>query len=335
MTMKYRLALSLCAMAAALFAISPADAAHTGKRVHIKYEKKSLARAGSVKTLVRVSRIKTLARAGSVHKIIRASREELELNSDGSPNLKSAAVLVVDFNDGQTIYGKNPQTVTPIASITKLMTAMVSLDAALPLDEMIEITQADTDMLKHTSSRLTVGTELSRRNMLQLALMSSENRAAFSLSRSYPGGREAFIGAMNRKAVELGMTNTRFFDPTGLTSQNVSTAEDLVRMVRAAYQYPLIRQFTTTSAYEVETAAGRNLQFHNSNALVKSGSWNIGLSKTGFINEAGRCLVMQANIGLRPVVIVLLDSWGKYTRTADANRIKKWLESHLGHRPVA
>jgi D-alanyl-D-alanine endopeptidase (penicillin-binding protein 7) len=172
--------------------------------------------------------------------------------------------------------------------------------------------------------------------MLRLALMSSENRAAASLSRAYPGGTPAFVAAMNRKAAELSMFNTHFVDSTGLSSDNVSTAEDLVKMVKGAYEYPLIREFTTTSTHEVETVAGRNLQFRNSNGLVRNvnSSWEIGLSKTGYISEAGRCLVMQAKIAARPVIIVLLDSWGKQTRIGDANRIKKWLETKLDRKPV-
>jgi D-alanyl-D-alanine endopeptidase (penicillin-binding protein 7) len=256
------------------------------------------------------------------------------LAAAGLPSLKSSIALVVDLIDGQTIYGKNVEHVSPIASITKLMTAMVALDAELPLEETIVIDQADVDQLKHTASRLTVGTGLPRADMLRLALMSSENRAAASLSRAYPGGREAFIAAMNRKAIEIGMFNSRFVDSTGLSSENVSTAQDLAKMVKAAYDYPLIRQFTTTSSHEVATTRGRSLQFRNSNGLVKSPSWEIGLSKTGFISEAGRCLVMQAQIAARPVVIVLLDSWGKNTRIGDANRIKKWLESRVGRKPL-
>jgi D-alanyl-D-alanine endopeptidase (penicillin-binding protein 7) len=256
------------------------------------------------------------------------------LAAAGLPNLKSSIALVVDMADGQIIFGKNVEHVTPIASITKLMTAVVTLDAGLPLEETIVIDHADVDQLKHTSSRLNVGTGLSRADMLRLALMSSENRAAASLSRAYPGGREAFVAAMNRKAVELGMFNTRYVDPTGLSSENVSTAQDLAKMVKTAYEYPLIRQFTTTAAHDVENTRGRSLQFRNSNGLVKNPAWEIGLSKTGYISEAGRCLVMQAKIAARPVVIVLLDSWGKNTRMGDANRIKKWLESHLGRRPL-
>ena len=277
--------------------------------------------------------------AGSKYPVAQARTDvrkaaQAGLTAAGLPNLKSSIALVVDLVDGHAIFGKNVEHVSPIASITKLMTAMVALDADLPLEETIVIDHADVDQLKHTGSRLNVGIGLSRADMLRLALMSSENRAAASLSRAYPGGREAFIAAMNRKAIELGMYNSRFVDPTGLSSENVSTAQDLAKMVKTAYEYPLIREFTTTSSHEVSTTRGRSLQFRNSNGLVKSPDWDIGLSKTGYISEAGRCLVMQAKIAARPVVIVLLDSLGKNTRMGDANRIKKWLESRVGRKPV-
>lgn len=255
------------------------------------------------------------------------------LAAAGFPSLKSNVALVVDLADGKPIYGKNVEQVAPIASITKLMTAMVALDAELALEETIVIDHADVDQLKHTASRLTVGTGLPRADMLRLALMSSENRAAASLSRAFPGGREAFIAAMNRKAIELGMFSTRFVDSTGLSSENVSTAQDLVKMIKTAYDYALIREFTTTPAREVATNRGRSLQFNNSNGLVKNSTWEIGLSKTGYISEAGRCIVMQAKIAGRTVAIVLLDSWGKNTRIGDANRIKKWLETGVGREP--
>ena len=277
--------------------------------------------------------------AGSKYPVAQARTDvrkaaQAGLTAAGLPNLKSSIALVVDLVDGHAIFGKNVEHVSPIASITKLMTAMVALDADLPLEETIVIDHADVDQLNHTGSRLNVGIGLSRADMLRLALMSSENRAAASLSRAYPGGREAFIAAMNRKAIELGMYNSRFVDPTGLSSENVSTAQDLAKMVKTAYEYPLIREFTTTSSHEVATTRGRSLQFRNSNGLVKSPDWDIGLSKTGYISEAGRCLVMQAKIAARPVVIVLLDSLGKNTRMGDANRIKKWLESRVGRKPV-
>jgi len=254
------------------------------------------------------------------------------IKTSGAPAVKSVAALVVDQSSGGIIYEKNTERVAPIASITKLMTAMVTLDAGLPLDDVITINADDVDTIKHTSSRLTVGTGLPRGDLLRLALMSSENRAAAALGRTYPGGIEAFVAAMNRKAAALGMSNTHFVDPTGLSSENVSTAADLVKMVNTAYQYALIREFTTTSSHKVQTVAGRDMQFRNSNRLVKSAQWEIGLSKTGYISEAGRCLVMQAEIATRPMIIVLLDSWGKYTRLGDANRIKKWLEMQFARK---
>lgn len=243
-------------------------------------------------------------------------------------NLRSSSAMVVDQTTGDTLYAKNTDARMPIASITKLMTAMVALDAGLPLDEKIAISKEDIDSLKGTHSRLKVGVTLSRHLALQLALMSSENRAASALAHNYPGGFNAFVAAMNRKAQSLGMTHTHFVDSTGLNSDNTSTAPDLVKMVMAAYNYPLIREITTTGSYDVAMRGGpRRMEFRNTNLLVRSKSWDIGLSKTGFINEAGHCLVMQAKIANRPMVIVLLDSWGKLSRIGDAQRIKEWVKS--------
>jgi D-alanyl-D-alanine endopeptidase (penicillin-binding protein 7) len=248
------------------------------------------------------------------------------------PTLKSSAAMVLDQQTGAVMFGKNTDAVLPIASITKLMTAMVVLDAKLPMHELVLIGDEDIDTLKGTHSRLRVGTRLTREELLRLALMASENRAAAALSHAYPGGSEAFIAAMNRKAAELGMRDTHFLDPTGLTSANVSTAHDLGKLVAAGYDYPVIREFTTTNRYDV-VINGREQTFRNTNRLVQNGSWDIGLSKTGFINEAGRCLVMQAKLAEKDVLIVLLDSWGKYTRIGDANRIRKWLESGSSLKP--
>jgi serine-type D-Ala-D-Ala endopeptidase (penicillin-binding protein 7) len=246
----------------------------------------------------------------------------------------SAAALVQDESTGSVLFEKNSDSVLPIASISKLMTAMVILDSAPDLQETLTISDDDVDMLKGTRSRLVVGTQLSREDMLRLALMSSENRAASSLSRYYPGGRAAFVVAMNRKCAQLGLTATRFEDPTGLTSANVSTARDLVKMVTAAHQYPLIRAFTTTAEYEV-AIRGRAQTFRNTNILVRSSDWDIGLSKTGYISEAGKCLVMQAWLNNRPTIIVLLDAAGKLTRIGDANRIRRWIENAgLTRRPT-
>jgi len=244
-----------------------------------------------------------------------------------SPKLRSSIALIYDETTQRPLYTKKPDAVAPIASITKLMTAMVVLDAHPDLDEEISVDVADLDSLKGTHSRLRIGTTFTRSEMLKLALMSSENRAAASLARNYPGGTAAAVTAMNAKARELGMTDTIFRDPTGLDSDNVSTARDLVKMVTAARNYKLIHQYTTTATHSVEGMRGRELRYNNTNPLVKSDSWDIGLSKTGFINEAGRCLVMQAKIDERPVIIVLLDSVGKSTRIGDANRVKKWIEA--------
>ncbi len=241
-------------------------------------------------------------------------------------NLESKAALVMNTATGEVLYAKNTDQAIPIASITKLMTVMVVLDAKLPLDEAITITEDDIDRVKNTSSRLRVGSVLSRAELMLLALMSSENRAAHALARTYTGGESAAIAAMNRKAATLGMTQTRFEDGTGLNSHNVASPKDLVAMVKAASNYPLIRRFSTTGGHAV--AINNSIQqFNNTNALVKNPDWEIGVSKTGYINEAGKCLVMQAKIKSAPVVIVLMDSWGKYTRIGDAQRVKKWLES--------
>ena len=246
----------------------------------------------------------------------------------GKLRLSSANALILDATAGQPVYAKGADTVTSIASLTKLMTAMVTLDANLPMDELLDVGIQDFDFLKGTHSRLRLGATLSRHEMLRLALMASENRAASSLARHYPGGRAAFVAQMNKKAVELGMTHTHFEDPTGLTPDNVSTANDLARMVTAAAQYPLIREFTTTTSAAVEVQpTGQVLGFNNTNMLVKNPQWDIQVSKTGYIKEAGKCLVMLATISSRPFVIVLLDSLGKYTRVGDAQRVKQWLET--------
>lgn len=250
--------------------------------------------------------------------------------------LRSSAVLVQDQSTGAVLFEKNSNVVLPIASISKLVTAMVVLDAQPDLKEMLTIGDEDVDTLKGTRSRLKVGTQLTREEMLRLALMSSENRAASALSRHYPGGRAAFVVAMNVKAKGLGLNDTHFEDPTGLTAANVSSPRDLAKMVDAAHQYPLIREFSTTAEDEV-TIAGRPQQFRNTNTLVRNASstWDIGLSKTGYINEAGKCLVMQTWINSKPVIIVLLDSLGKMTRIGDANRIKRWVETTALPRPAA
>jgi len=247
--------------------------------------------------------------------------------------VKSEAAMVFNAQNDRVIYDKNADKVMPIASITKLMTAMVTLDARLSPNERITITQADVDKLKRTSSRLPVGSSYPRHELLRLALMSSENRAAAALGRTYPGGINAFVAAMNQKARKIGMTNSRFVDSSGLNSNNVATARDLAKMVTASNNYAAIREFSTTSKHFVSPGNKRGpLQYVNSNSLVRNQDWAINVSKTGYLNEAGRCLVMQAKISGQPVVIVLLNSWGKNTRIGDANRVKKWIENTQGRR---
>src|SRR6202162_3866822 len=245
--------------------------------------------------------------------------------------LKSNSVLIIDENDSSVLYSRHSDVPMPIASITKLMTALVVLDAKQPLDELIQITDADRDMPKGSFSRLVVGTVLSRGDLMHLALMSSENRAAHALGNNSPGGMPAMVAAMNAKAAELGMVSSRFVDPTGLSSQNVASPEDLTKLVIAASHNPSIREYSTDSHYAVKVRR-HVVEFHNTDNLVANPAWNIIVQKTGYITEAGKCLVMAAVIEGRPVVIVLLDSSGKYTRVADAKRIKTWMEASSGER---
>lgn len=242
--------------------------------------------------------------------------------------LASGSALLIDLKTNEVLYASNPDLVVPIASVTKLMTAMVALDAKLPLDERLPVTIRDAREMKGVYSRVRLGSEISRREMLLLALMSSENRAAASLAHHYPGGYGAFVQAMNAKARALGMTHTHYVEPTGLSVQNVSSARDLVKLLKASQQYPLIEQFSTTSE---KTVAFRKpnytLGFRNTNALVRKPNWSIQVTKTGFTNAAGHCLVMRTVMNKRPVAFVVLDAFGKYTHIADAGRLKKWLET--------
>lgn len=329
---------------------------HSVKKGHVKADKrapvakaagknstKSVAKSKSTKTAASSPRshgklakhskaTKTAARSShKSHLVAESSRKPVHHASmaDIDPNrlaLYSASALVIDQSNGHVMLEKQPDLVVPIASISKLMTAMVVLDAKLDLQEVIAIGEEDVDGLKGTRSRLPVGTTMTREAAMLLALMSSENRAAHALGRHYPGGLVAFVRAMNKKAQALGMYTSRFEEPTGLSSNNVSTAHDLARMVAAAARYPEIRSYSTTAEARVELN-GHIRDFHNTNALVRSDTWEIGVSKTGYISEAGRCLVMQARVADKPVVIVLLDSAGKMTRVGDANRIKRWMES--------
>ncbi|NYT36821.1 D-alanyl-D-alanine endopeptidase [Pusillimonas soli] len=245
----------------------------------------------------------------------------------GKAVLRSEVAYVQDIGSDAILYDKNGDEVRPIASISKLMTALVVTDARQPMDEIIQVTDADVDRLRYSRSRLRVGTELSRADLLHLALMSSENRAAHALGRNYPGGLPAFVRAMNDKARALGMRNTHFVEPTGLSSENVSSPRDLVKLLQAVSKQPIIHRYTTDDHYEVTIAGGRRIAYNNTNRLVRNDNWNIKISKTGFINEAGECLVMLTRIEGRDLAIVLLNSSGRYSRIGDAVRLRKVVEN--------
>ncbi|WP_197419185.1 serine hydrolase [Burkholderia sp. BDU5] len=274
--------------------------------------------------------------AGGVHRVTFSPRAPLsarafEPRDTSRPyGLRSNIAYMIDQHTGETLVDRNSQSVVPIASVTKLMTAMVVLDSKAPLEELIEVTDDDRDQDKFTGSRLAIGSTLSRDDMLHIALMASENRAAAALSRYYPGGRQAFVDAMNRKARSLGMIDTHFENPTGLSKYNVSTARDLAKMVEAAYQYPLIRQYSTDLKYEVDTGR-RTLYYHSTNILLRDEDWDIGVQKTGYIRESGICLVMQTTIDGRGVVMVLLDSAGRHADFFDAARLRAMLTSGGAH----
>ncbi|VAW99049.1 Murein-DD-endopeptidase [hydrothermal vent metagenome] len=240
--------------------------------------------------------------------------------------LRSRAAMVFDERDNEVIIERNAQEVVPVASLSKLMTAMVILDAELAMDDVITISKDDKDRLRYSRSRLRKDMKFTRRNLLLIALMASENRAASALARTYPGGTTEFVKAMNKKAIDLGLSSTRFADPAGLSNDNVSTAQELMQLVKAASEYALIREFTTQSKNSIlDLNSEHEINFPNTNRLVKKVSWPITLSKTGYTREAGNCLVMQTQINSRPVIIVLLESWGKLSKYGDSNRIKKWL----------
>jgi D-alanyl-D-alanine endopeptidase (penicillin-binding protein 7) len=246
-----------------------------------------------------------------------------------SLDLKSSVALVIDQDTREVLFSKNDQAVLPIASLTKLMTGVVISAAQLPMDELITVSQDDVDTEKHSRSRLKVGATLTRGELLHLALMSSENRAAHALGRTYPGGLAVFVNLMNDTARTLGMTDTRYVEPTGLSSGNQSSAQDLATLVIAAHADPMLRELTTSTGFQVEVGR-RTLQFNNTNRLVKNPQWDIGLQKTGYISEAGQCLVMQAKIAGRKLIMVFLDSAGKLSRLGDAERVRRWVESNPG-----
>ncbi len=284
------------------------------RRVEVVNGKRRVTYQGVRKAAPAVAALRTAGDIAGLHK------------TDDPLSLRSNVAFVLDQNSSEVLFEKNANVALPIASITKLMTGLVVVEAGQSLDETLTVTNADVDRLKYSSSRLPVGARMTRNNLLHIALMSSENRAAAALGRNYPGGTQAFVAAMNAKAKELGMNDTRYVDSSGLSSQNVSSARDLAKLVAFAHQKPLLRQYSTDPNWVVE-ASGRPMRYSNTNYLVALPDWNIGLQKTGFINEAGRCLVMQAMIQGRNVIMVFLDSKGKMSRTADAGRMRRWLEA--------
>ena len=284
------------------------------RRVEVVNGKRRVSYQGVRKAAPAVVAMRTAGDIAGLHK------------TDDPLSLRSNVAFVLDQNSSEVLFEKNANVALPIASITKLMTGLVVVEAGQDLNETLTITNADVDRLKYSSSRLPVGARMTRNNLLHIALMSSENRAAAALGRNYPGGTPAFVAAMNAKAKELGMHDTRYVDSSGLSSQNVSSARDLAKLVAFAHQKPLLRQYSTDPNWVVE-ASGRPMRYANTNYLVALPDWNIGLQKTGFINEAGRCLVMQAMIQGRNVIMVFLDSKGKMSRTADAGRMRRWLEA--------
>ena len=310
--------------AVALTVAAPAEAAQKQTR------KKAAAAQKTTKTVSKQRRAKKVAVIPE-----RPSFGQLAglRNTEADLELKSSVALVMDQQTNEILLSKNPDAVLPIASITKLMTALVVAEAKLPLDETLTITQEDVDTEKGSRSRLRVGTQLSREEMLHLALMSSENRAAHALGRHYPGGLGAFVEAMNAKAALLGMTDTHYVEPTGLSSKNQSSAKDLATLVKAAHEHQIIRELSTSPEYSVAVGK-REMQFRTTNALVRNPTWEIGLQKTGYISEAGRCLVMQATLAGRQLIMVFLDSAGKYSRLGDAERVRRWI-TELGTAPAA
>ncbi len=312
---KYRVCFGLIALTLSALIALPADAASRHQTVVVKASKKSSLSS------------KRLVRARYVVPAVPSFGQQLGLHAADDPlELRSAAVLVLDQDTNEVLLAKNQHAVLPIASITKLMTALVVADAEQPMDELLTITAEDIDTEKGSRSRLGLGTQLTRGEMLHLALMASENRAANALGRHYPGGLPAVVAAMNRRAHTLGMTHTRYVEPTGLSSSNQSNATDLALLVREADKNDMIRRLSTS--LEAEVAVGpRAVHFRNTNSLVRNSDWAIGVQKTGYITEAGRCLVMQAQLSGRKLVMVLLDSAGKYSRVGDAERIRSWLST--------
>ena len=299
--------------------------AAASKRISVSTRDKSVRRVITVRGKRKVVYQRLAAAAPIVRSLTAGDRAGLNHTRDPL-DLASSVALVLDQTNSEVLFEKNASVALPIASITKLMTGLIVVEAQQDMDEMLTVTDDDVDREKFTTSRLRVGSRLSRREMLHIALMSSENRAAAALGRNYPGGIQGFVAAMNAKARELGMNDTRYVDSSGLSSRNVASARDLAKLVMAAHQQPLLREFSTDPGSTV-AAGGRTMQYRNTNYLVSLPDWDIGLQKTGFINEAGRCLVMQTIIQGRAVIMVFLDSKGKQSRTADAGRMRRWLEA--------
>lgn len=316
------------------FVVQPPVEAAQKKRQHVKSEKLHLLAKNKLSKISSVAKRRTISRAETAP--LRVSHGQMAgLHSARDDlDLKSSVALVVDQETNEVLFSKNENAVLPIASLTKLMTGLVVSEAHLPMDEVITITQEDVDTVKGSSSRLRVGTSLSRGELLHLALMSSENRAAHALGRSYPGGLPVFVGLMNAKALMIGMTDTQYVEPTGLSSKNQSSARDLAKLVDVAHGDPVLRELSTSPGYEI-AIGNRTLQFNNTNRLVKNPAWEIGLQKTGYISEAGRCLVMQTKVAGRKLIMVFLDSAGKLTRLADAERVRRWIESTPASTSVA
>ena len=301
-------------------ALTPAVAASSHVSVKQRVHKKIVVKSRHVASAKPKVRVAAAPKAPSYGQLagLHGTRDPLEL--------KSSVAFIVDQDTQEVLFQKNESAVLPIASITKLMTGLLITEAKLPMDEMIAISQDDVDTEKGSSSRLRVGTELSRGELLHLALMSSENRAAHALGRSFPGGLSKFVALMNVRAKTLGMQDTRYVEPTGLSSKNQSSARDLATLVSYAHGDPMLRELSTSTGHQVEVGR-RTLQYNNTNRLVKNPAWDIGLQKTGYISEAGQCLVMQAKVAGRKLIMVFLDSAGKLTRLADAERVRKWVES--------
>ncbi|MEO8079914.1 MAG: D-alanyl-D-alanine endopeptidase [Caldimonas sp.] len=310
---------------AAAIGLAPAGASAAQKKRHASAHASSKVAASARARQQLVVRSSRHASARRVEPLRPSFGQVYGLHDDADAlDLKSSVALVLDQDTHEVLFSKNSQAVLPIASLTKLMTALVIAEANLPLDEPITITDDDIDVEKGSRSRLKVGTELRREEMLHLALMSSENRAAHALGRTYPGGLARFVEAMNARARLLGMNDTRYVEPTGLSSRNQSSARDLATLVAAAHEHRIIRELSTSLEYEVEVG-NRQVQYHNTNGLVKSPIWDIGLQKTGYITEAGRCLVMQTKLAGRHLIMVFLDSAGKYSRIGDAERVRRWV----------